>query len=98
METSTFALLGLNVDNHQQNRQQFYGLTDLRLLTPFSSLVSDSKGVYDALNNELPQDDKKAAVEMPIIEELLSRSFGRSRWVPHNFNPSEDSPNSKELT
>ena len=26
---------------------------------------------------------------MPIIEELLSRSFGRSRWVPHNCNPSD---------
>ena len=54
------------------------------IIDPFASLVSDSKGVFDALNNELPQDDKKAAVEMPIIEELLARSFGRSRWVPHN--------------
>jgi len=26
---------------------------------------------------------------MPIIEELLRRSFGRSRWLPHNFNPSD---------
>jgi len=52
-------------------------------------LVSDSKGLYDALNNELPQDDKKSAVEMPIIEEMLKRMNGRSRWVPHNFNPSD---------
>ena len=53
------------------------------------SLLSDSKNVYDALNNELPQDDKKAAVETPIIEELLERMRGRSRWIPHNANPSD---------
>ena len=26
---------------------------------------------------------------MPIIEQLLERMRGRSRWVPHNFNPSD---------
>ena len=51
--------------------------------------LSDSKGVFDSLNNELPQDDKKSAVEMPIIEELLQRMNGRSRWIPHNVNPSD---------
>ena len=54
---------------------------------PIASLLCDSKGLYDALNNELPQDDKKAAVEMPIIEQMLKRMKGRSRWIPHNFNP-----------
>ena len=48
----------------------------VEVIDPFMSLLSDSKGVYDALNNELPQDDKKAAVEMPIIEEMLSRLRG----------------------
>ena len=59
------------------------------VIDPMCSLCSDSKCVYDALNNELPQDDKKAAVEMPIIEELLSRMHGRCRWFPHNVNPSD---------
>ena len=56
---------------------------------PECSLVSASKGLYDALNNELPQDDNKSAVEMPIVEEMLKRMNGRSRWVPLNFNPSD---------
>ena len=59
------------------------------VIDPEASLLSDSKGLYDALNNELPQDDKKSAVEMPIIEQMLRRMGGRSRWIPHNFNPSD---------
>ena len=59
------------------------------VIDPEVSLLSDSKGLYDALNNELPQDDKKSAVEMPIIEEMLKRMNGRSRWIPHNVNPSD---------
>ena len=61
----------------------------VEVIDPFVSLLSDSKNVYDALNDELPQDDKKAAVETPIIEELLERMRGRSRWIPHNANPSD---------
>ena len=56
---------------------------------PEVSLLIDSKGLYDALNNELPQDDKKVAVEIPIIERIMSRMKGRSRWIPHNCNPSD---------
>ena len=56
---------------------------------PDASLLSDSKGLYDALNNELPQDDKKTAVEMPIIEQMLKWMKGRSRWIPHNYNPAD---------
>ena len=41
------------------------------------------------MNNELPQDDKKSAVETPIIEEMLGRMNGRLRWIPHNKNPSD---------
>ena len=59
------------------------------IIDPEMSLLSDSKGLYDALNNELPQDDKKSAVETPIIEEILKRMNGRSRWIPHNFNPAD---------
>ena len=56
---------------------------------PLCTLVTDSKGVYGALNNELPQDDKKLAVEISIIEQLMVQMFGPCRWVPHNFNPSD---------
>ena len=59
------------------------------IIDPLVSLLSDSKGLYDALNNELPQNDKKSAVEMPIIEEILKRARGRSRWIPHNNNPAD---------
>ena len=61
----------------------------VEVIDPFMSLLSGSKNVYDAVNNELPQDGKKAAVETPIIEELLERMRGRSRWMPHNANPSD---------
>ena len=57
------------------------------IMDPMMTLCSDSKGTYDALNNELPQDDKKSAVEVPIIEEILDRMHGRSRWFPHNKYP-----------
>ena len=30
----------------------------VEVIDPLMSLLSDSKGVYDALNNELPQDDE----------------------------------------
>ena len=59
------------------------------VIDPEVSLLSDSKGLYDANNNEIPQDDRKAAVVMPIIGEILSRILGRVRWTPHNFNPSD---------
>ena len=56
---------------------------------PESTIVMDSKGLFDALDNELPQDDRKSALEVPIIVEFLRRINGRSRWVPHNKNPAD---------
>ena len=38
---------------------------------PESTLVMDSKGLYDSLDNELPQDDKTSALEVHIILEFL---------------------------
>ena len=38
---------------------------------PESTLVMDSKGLFDALDNDLPWDDKKSALEVPIIEEFM---------------------------
>ena len=32
----------------------------------------DSKGLFDALDNDLPQDDRKSALEVPIIEEFTT--------------------------
>eukprot|EP00973_Karenia_brevis_P025125 3465590-Karenia_brevis.AAC.1 len=52
-------------------------------------MISDSKGLFGALNNELSQDDKKSATETPIIEEPKKSVHGRCRWVPRNYNPAD---------
>ena len=44
----------------------------------------DSKGLFDALDSDLPQDDRKSALEVPIIEEFMRRAMRRPRWCPHN--------------
>ena len=54
-----------------------------------STLVMDSKGLFDALDNDLPQDDRKSALEVPIIEEFMRRAMCRPRWCPHNRNAAE---------
>ena len=56
---------------------------------PESTVVMDSKGLYDSLDNELPHDDKTSAFEVPIISEFLKRIGGRARWAPHNKNPAD---------
>ena len=35
---------------------------------PENTLVMDSKGSFDALDNDLLQDDRKSDLEVPIIE------------------------------
>ena len=47
---------------------------------PESTLVVDSKGLFDALDNDLPQDDRKSALEVPIVEEFMRRAMCRPRW------------------
>ena len=42
---------------------------------PESTLVMDSKGLFDAVDNDLPQDDWKSALEVPIIEEFMRRAM-----------------------
>ena len=54
-----------------------------------STLVMDSKGLFDALDNDLPQDDRKSALEVPIIEEFMRRAMCRPRWCPHNRNAAD---------
>ena len=50
---------------------------------PESTLVMDSKGLYDSLDNELPQDDKKSALEVPII-----RGISETNWRSCEVGPS----------
>ena len=38
---------------------------------PESTLVMVSKGLFAALDNDLPHDDRKSALEVPIIEEFI---------------------------
>ena len=56
---------------------------------PESTLVMDSKGLFDALDNDLPKDDQKSALEVPIIEEFMRRAMCRPRWCPHNRNAAD---------
>ena len=56
---------------------------------PESTLVMDSKGLFEALDNDLPQDDRKSALEVPIIEEFMRRAMCRPRWCPHNRNAAD---------
>ena len=53
---------------------------------PENTLVMDSKGLFAALDNDPPQDDRKSALEVPIIKEFLRRAMRRPRWCPHNRN------------
>ena len=45
--------------------------------------------MFDALDNDLPQDDRKSALEVPIIEEFMRRAMCRPRWCPHNRNAAD---------
>ena len=56
---------------------------------PESTLVMDSKGLFVVLDNDLPQDDRKSALEVPIIEEFMRRAMCRLRWCPHNRNAAD---------
>ena len=56
---------------------------------PESTLVMDSKGLFAALDNDLPQDDRESALEVPIIEEFMRRAMCRPRWCPHSRNAAD---------
>ena len=56
---------------------------------PESTLGMDSKGLIDALDNDLPHDDRKSALELPIIEAFMRRAMCRLRWCPHNRNAAD---------
>ena len=48
---------------------------------PESTLVIDSKGLFEALDNDLPQDVRKSALEVPIIEEFVRRAMFSTSMV-----------------
>ena len=56
---------------------------------PESTLIMDSKGLFDALDSDLPQDDRKSALEVPITEEFMRRAMCRPRWCPQNRNAAD---------
>ena len=56
---------------------------------PESTLVIGSKGLFDALDSGLRQDDRKSVLEVPIIEEFMRRAMYRPRWCPHNRNAAD---------
>ena len=60
---------------------------------PEAILVVDSKGLHDALDNDLPQDDRRSALEVPTIEEFPHSIRGKVRWTPHNHNPADATTN-----
>ena len=53
--------------------------------------ISDGKGLIDCLNSDLPCDDRKTAMDIPVLEFLLKELDGVFRWAPHNKNPADAS-------
>ena len=76
--------IGLNV----------YNLTPLLSLSQEAELVSrvpqthtvDAKAVFDVLKKEAAgsKQDRRAAVDLAIIQESLTRTSARVRWIPHH--------------
>ena len=56
---------------------------------PESTLVMDSTGLFHALDNDLPQDDRKSVLEVSIIGDFMRRAMCRPRWCPHNRNAAD---------
>ena len=52
----------------------------------------DSKGLFDALDNDLPQDDRKSALEVPIIEEFMRRAMCGPRDAMTKFKGAHSEP------
>ena len=56
---------------------------------PESTLVMDSKGLFDALDNYLPRMTGNLLSEVPTIEEFMRRAMCRPRWCSHNRNAAD---------
>ena len=53
------------------------------------TLVMDSKGLIDALDNGFPKMTGRSALEVPIIEEFMRRAICRPRCCPHHRNAAD---------
>ena len=62
---------------------------------PQRTLVTDNKGLFDALDNDLPQDDRKSTLEVPIIAEFMRRAMCRRRRCPHDRKAADAMTNFK---
>ena len=63
---------------------------DPTFVDPLSIAVVDAKSVFDASNSEQAAgDDDRSALEIAVIQDSLSKTNGRIRWVPHNENPAD---------
>ena len=57
---------------------------------PLAVAVVDAKSLYDAsVNDQSTGEDDRAALEIAIIKDSLSKLHGRLRWIPHNANPAD---------
>ena len=72
-----------------QRRSTSQNMVPHVILSKAMILHVNSKGLFDALDNDLPQDDRKSALEVPIIEEFMRRAMCRPRWCPHNRNAAD---------
>ena len=58
-------------------------------MIPRALFLWTHKVFFDALDNDLLQDDRKSALEVPSIEEFMRRAMCRPRWCPHNRNAAD---------
>ena len=65
-------------------------------LDPESTLVMASKGLFDALDNDLHQDDRNLLWKCQSFEEFMRRAMCRPRWCTHNRNATDAMTKFKE--
>ena len=57
---------------------------------PLAVAIVDAKSLFDAsVNEQSTGEDDRAALEIAIIKDSLSKLHGRLRWIPHNANPAD---------
>jgi hypothetical protein len=59
-------------------------------MDPDALAVMDAKSLFDSLNSEQTlSEDRRAALEVAVIRDDMAILHGKSRWIPHNFNPAD---------
>ena len=74
---------------HQQSRKLTRKAVSPQLVETYAASSAVVEMTFDALDNDLHQDDRKSALEVPIIEEFMRRAMCRPRWCPHNRNAAD---------